>query len=274
MDPRVLERAIVGTWGRPLARPPDTYGASQAGFCLEKMLLGVTRPTTVHWKMLVGKVMHEQLPRLVALTPYATAHGRRFWQRPVYEVVAAHDDPAGFFVRGHVDVDFPAPALDRVVEAKFTFSERSFERGDVVTEAYIEQANAYATMRGRGHWELWIVHLTFDDLAAGGFVSVIEGETEPAAWDEFLARLATVHAAVTGGTDVVGPEAEWECKWCSHVYACPYWRADLANTRAALPLSLREVDAAGLRRGFDIMRHKRHVKYDQSARAWRVVDEK
>lgn len=261
-----LNAIVQSIWGRPLTRAPRTYGASSVGFCLEKQVLRRTMnaPFVQNGSMLVGKVLHESFFAQIADEAYPDRW--RLWGRKKFERVVTFEDPRGFHVEGHCDCDLPRH--DRILEFKSTRSMLPFERGNFITEAYIEQANAYAIMSGRGDWEIWVAHLSTP--VASKIMARISGPSSQEAFDDFLDRVFFVDQAVMNGTHLNGPEQGWECKRCQFLFDCPSHQALIRSLIAKLPSAKKDLTEAEAKE-LDLLNQRKVVKYDRTARVWRYV---
>lgn len=233
LTPSEVRQAMLQVWDRPLLRNPNSYGASQIGFCLEKINIQIRSgiPPPLNAAMWIGKMAHSDLVRIIAHTTYGIAHGLtkrdRYMNRknaPKFEAICNYTDPRGFFIEGHCDCDLPA--MDRIVEFKTTGSKKEWLQGDPLTDIYISQANAYAYIKHRSFWEIWILYKEFDDLGNAELipVTVFEGQTDQQIWENYLDRVYTLHTAVLSGVDLVGPEISWECRYCSYKKLCPNYQ--------------------------------------------------
>jgi CRISPR/Cas system-associated exonuclease Cas4 (RecB family) len=266
-----VEAAARAVYGAPLVRGPDTYGCSEVGFCMEKIVLRVRtqKDQAVNGDMVIGKLYHLNLKQLVAKTEHGQIPKWKFWLQPKFEQDVYFSDPRGFKIHGHCDIDLPA--ADRIIEAKTTGGQRAWAIGeDFLTDAYVYQANAYATILGRKHWELWILYKNFDSIHEERFVTVLEGDTSPELFTEFLERVANIHQAIQSGKDLMGPEQNWECKGCSYVTDCPYWREILPRFEKSLPNTKNILTQdADMAKAFSLFYEKGWIVYDRSAKVYR-----
>jgi len=270
-----LEDAYRKVYGSPIVRGENTLGCSEVGFCMEKIVLKMRlkQENAVNGNMVIGKLFHGDLKKILKETVYSKYPKWKIWLKPKFESLAKYSDSRGFNIEGHCDIDLPA--FDRVIEAKTTGAQKAWVIGeDFLTDAYVYQANAYAYIKGRKYWELWIVYKEFEDIQNNRFVSVLEGETSKPLFDMFLDRVDNIFKALQVNKDLMGPEQNWECKGCSYVRKCPYWvdliprfEKALPNTKALL------VVEESMKKAFDLYYDKKWITYDRSAKVYRLRTE-
>jgi hypothetical protein len=222
--------------------------------------------------MVQGKVWHSYiLPTLIKNSEYGKSG---FFNKPKYEVDAYYDDPRGFKIHGHIDVDIPA--FDRIVEFKTTESDRFYEIGDFLTDAYFMQANAEAMLKHRKHFEVWILRINFENINSekDHFLSILQGDTSDEMWTEYLDRVNFVHEAIKQGINLASPEQRWECKYCSYFLNCFNWEQKIKNILEQLPQT--KVALCGnkeLEETFDIIALKGLIKYNRTAKVYELRKE-
>ena len=267
--------AVKRLYGGKITRGPHVYGASGVAFCLEAQVLEkrLNKPRVANGKMFLGKMLHAGVfPRIVHEVYPDGWFQRRKWHYEkvlTYNVPFREPVPGGekyqFTLEAHCDLVMPN--RDLIVEFKTTQSDIPFQRGEFITEAYIMQANAYAAMAGMKHWEIWVLHLDFENLDEIDPVSVIRGDTTMEEFQNFLERVWMVDTAVRNGQDLVGPEAAWECNRCEYVAACPVHAQLRERVLALLPCEARDVPDE-LQDEFAMMKRKNLVAYDKKTRKW------
>lgn len=267
--PDDLNVVVRDLYARPITRSPRAYGASSIGFCMEKIVLSkrLESPVAMSAAMLTGKVYHEVFFRKIVQRVFPV--GWKVWQRPRYENEVRFVDPRGFTIEAHPDIDLPA--YDRIIECKTTSHRREWSRGEFLTEAYISQANAYAWLKGRKFWEIWVVALDFDDALEEDFMTRITGETSEEEWKDFIERVWFIDQAIQQGQDLVGPEQQWECKRCQFLFECPHHVEKLRKLIGLLPATRASLDAE-MQRELDLLADVGCAVYDKKEKVWKVIN--
>lgn len=281
-----LEKTFIKIYGQPIFYEKHKYGMSGVGFCLQKMVIKkrFKVETKVNGNMVMGKIGHNDLKKLVKNHPYGKAHlpktiwgwfnpynwYRIIFLRPRYEKIVKHDFEGGFGTNGHCDIDFPA--LDLIVEYKTTGSNREWLVGTGLTDAYILQANGYACALKRKKWELWILYKMFDDILEDSFISIIEGDADMEIFEEFEERLSIVEQCVKDGTDLDGiPEMSWECRNCSMIVLCHKWNTQLETFLNMLPSIKKDLVAATSDKMFELMSKSKKIRYNREQKVYKLV---
>lgn len=271
-----LEKALRDIYGQPIVRPPNTFGASEGGFCKQKLVLKsrLKRETKVNGKMVIGKIFHKELKEIVKNTIYGKAHGLKFWKAPEFESLATYHDPRGFSIEGHVDCDLPA--VDAIIELKTTDYRQEYSDGDEILRAYLLQANAYACIKKRKRFELWFVYKQFRDIMNERFVSVISADADMELFNEFLDNCYLVWRAIKEGKDLMGPEASWECKYCSYVDDCVHWKEILGQFARMVPSTKANLTGSpDMARAFKLQSDRGLLKYRRDIKqyVWKTAED-
>jgi len=222
VDSKTIQELVIPIFKGPaITRSKNSFGCSQIAFCLNKLLLEkrTGKEITTNSKMVIGTIIHKYIfPQLIESSQYGKYKWYQRNLRPTFERIVHYDDTRGFNITGHVDCDIPL--FDRIIELKTTWSNKEYSTDDFLTKAYILQANAEAYLSGRKFYEIWIISLSFDNVLEIN-VSKIGGETSKENFEEFLTRCWYVNEGLNNEIDMLtGPEATWECKYCSFKDEC------------------------------------------------------
>ena len=104
-----LEAILRNEWVKPLERPEDTFGCSEIGFCMEKLVLRARykRQNAMNGAMLMGKILHKNTIKELVMNSEYGKSGLKFWNKPKFESLTNYHDERGFNIQGHIDVDLP-----------------------------------------------------------------------------------------------------------------------------------------------------------------------
>jgi PD-(D/E)XK nuclease superfamily len=260
-----IQTAFVKILRRQLDYSPHVYHCSEMGFCLEKIVLSRRTGTfaEMNGKMVKGSLFHSLLPQMIKSIP-DIAKSKKSHIR--YEKKVRFDDPRGFIVEGHIDVDLPAESS--ILEFKTTDQDKAWNNEDPVLTAYTGQANAYANIINREKCWLFILCTDFDNLEdplenpdCTRVVSRITFNADPDDFKRWLDRVWFVDQAITNGRDLQGPEVSWECKYCSFYRICPYHKDNCEAVMAYIPCKKNEIPE-NLMAEFDILVAKKIIFYD------------
>jgi len=270
---------IKREYGNIIPREDNEFGASGIGFCKKKIVL--TRKlrkmgktvVSFNGSMFLGKVLHKFLfPELIKNHPYGKAHGRKFWLRPRFEVdkiIPLEDE--NFFIHSHIDCDLPA--LDKIIEFKTTRSEREYREGDFLTDTYILQANAEAIQMGRSSWELWILHLNFNDVAKS--MSIIVGNSDPELYEKYKMQCSFITDALENNISLIGPEAKFECYNCPEpvFFSCDNWTEKLKEISKIMeePIKSQKNIPEEMQEIFNLLKKRKLVFYERGV-GWEIFD--
>ena len=266
----IYHNALVKNYGNQNYEYKEhQYGCSSIGFCKEKIALQRinNKPIATNAAMFRGKVFHESiLPKLVNDVYLKQLPWYKRINAVQYEKEVTHHDSRGFTIRGHCDADLRHH--DKVLEFKTTGMMKEWERGDFITEAYIEQANAYANILGRKYWEIVVMYIDFDDIEKNQFV-IVSGESDKNAFQSFLDDVFMVDQAITNNLKLVGPEISWECNKCELFMKCPNITPNLDALKEVLPTG--NLSESGLFEQFiDQVKKRKIIEYDRNGRVWRL----
>ncbi len=170
-----------------------------------------------------------------------------------------------FKLRGHIDIDLPG--LDLCIEFKTTGRTDPMDSSDFILKAYEMQGNAYAVIRGRKFFQMWIYHKQFVDLSKEVPMDTIDCQADPELFKKFIERVRWIDDAVKKGKDLAGPEQRWECKHCSFLFKCPHHIVSINNIMAKIPCEKKEIPPE-LEWDFDLLTDRSLLVYNRSSKKW------
>lgn len=253
-----LNEAFRRTFVHPRLAPKNTIGVSGRGFCLNQHLFELNAPDHTNGRMVTGNLYHDQLRQMHKNHPiYAPYH--MTLAEGNYQ---ARDIPFYYHVDGYL------PGLSTVIELKTTEQDESLFNADYF-DAYILQANAYAGILKAKHFEIWILHLHFSELAEA--TEVYRGDFEPTTFDRFLERSYLFWDAIRNKTQIVGPEYTWECKKCAHYQDCSGRKVKFEQFLSKLPMKKKQIVTLQLESEWSQAQMQGTIKYNKITTMWERV---
>ena len=277
-----VEASFRDVFMSKLTREENEFGMSQSGFCLDRLRLEKIFVRDIrrdaNGNMVIGTLFHGKLKPLIKGMSYGKAHLPKKWydvkgwvmafiNRPRYERIVKYEHEDGFKIGGHCDCDLPA--LSKIIEFKTTGSSKPLDKSNELLSAYILQANAYAYKLGRKEWELWVVYKGFQSVY-DPFVTIISGLTSEVDYIRFIERIQWVWYAIQNGTELAGPEMDWECSSCGVKKFCDKIKKKYAYAVSILPCSRNYFIEKTDESTFKLFYRKKWIIYDSNTKAYSI----